>query len=78
MAAGTPVIAARASCLPEIYGDAAIFFDPHDPVDLADKINSLLIDPKLRQKYITLGIEQVKKYSWATMAKTTWQIYQAV
>lgn len=77
MAAGTPVIAAHASCLPEIYGDAAIFFDPHDPVDLADKINSLLIDPKLRQKYITLGKKQVSKYSWATMAKVTWQIYQA-
>ena len=76
MAVGTPVIAARASCLPEIYGDAAIFFDPHDPVNLADKINSLLVDPKLRQKYITLGKKQVSKYSWATMAKATWQIYQ--
>lgn len=77
MAAGTPVIAAKASCLPEIYGNAAIFFDPHDPVDLADKINSLLIDPKLRQKYINLGKKQVSKYSWATMAKATWQIYQS-
>lgn len=78
MAAGTPVIAARASCLPEIYEDAAIYFDPHDPVDLADKINSLLLDPKLRQKYITAGLKQVKKYSWAKMAEQTWQIYQDV
>ncbi|MEK7091007.1 MAG: glycosyltransferase family 1 protein [Patescibacteria group bacterium] len=77
MAAGLPVIAARASCLPEVYGDAALFFDPHDPVDLADKIKALLIDSKLRQKMINLGKSQVKKYSWATMAAQTWQIYQA-
>ncbi len=76
MAAGLPVIAARASCLPEIYGDAALFFAPHDPVDLADKIQSLLIDKKLRQKLIAKGQLQVKKYSWATMAAQTWQIYQ--
>lgn len=77
MAAGLPVIAARASCLPEIYGDAALFFDPHDPVDLADKIRALLIDKKLRQSLIAKGQQQVKKYSWAKMAKETWQIYQA-
>ncbi len=77
MAAGLPVIAARASCLPEIYGDAALFFDPHDPVDLADKIQSLLIDKKLCQKLIVKGQSQVTKYSWAFMASQTWQIYQA-
>ncbi len=78
MAAGLPVIAARASCLPEIYGDAALFFNPYDPVDLADKIKALLIDKKLRQKLIAKGQLQVKKYSWATMAAQTWEIYQTV
>ncbi|KKU03261.1 MAG: Glycosyl transferase, group 1 [Candidatus Amesbacteria bacterium GW2011_GWB1_47_26] len=77
MAVGLPVIAARASCLPEIYGDAALFFSPHDPVDLADKIQSLLIDKKLREMLIAKGQMQVKKYSWATMAAQTWEIYQA-
>lgn len=77
MATGLPVIAARASCLPEVYGDAALFFDPHDPVDLADKIKALIIDKKLRQKLIAAGHIQVNKYSWATMATQTWEIYQA-
>lgn len=78
MAAGLPVIAARASCLPEVYGDAALFFDPHDPVDLADKIKALLIDKKLRQMLIAKGQLQVKKYSWAKMSNETWEIYQSV
>lgn len=76
MAAGCPVIAASTSCLPEIYGSAAIYFNPHDPQDLADKIITLLGDPKLRQEYITRGKLRAKKYSWAKMARETWQIYQ--
>ncbi|MEK7101484.1 MAG: glycosyltransferase family 1 protein [Patescibacteria group bacterium] len=75
MAAGLPVIAAQASCLPEIYEDAALFFDPHDPVDLGDKILSIKSDPLLRKSLITAGHKQVKKYSWAKMARQTWQIY---
>jgi len=78
MAAGLPVIAARASCLPEIYGGAALFFDPHDPVNLADKIQALLIDKSLRQKLITAGHKQVKKYSWVKMSNETWEIYQSI
>ena len=60
MAAGLPVIAAQASCLPEIYEDAALFFDPHDPVDLGDKILSIKSDPLLRKSLITAGHKQVK------------------
>jgi len=76
MAVGTPVIAARASCLPEIYGDAALYFDPFNPKELAAKIQSVITDKKLRQSLITTGRKQVKKYSWAKMARQTWNIYQ--
>ncbi len=76
MAAGTPVISANASCLPEVYQDATVYFDPHDATDLAKKINMVLKDDKLRQSLITKGKTQVKKYTWPKMAKMTWQIYQ--
>lgn len=76
MAVGLPVIAARASCLPEIYQDAALFFDPHDLVDLGDKILSVKSDPNLRKSLITAGYRQVKKYSWVKMASQTWEIYK--
>lgn len=76
MAVGTPVIAARASCLPEVYEDAAIFFEPMDASELAQKINLVHTDLKLRQELVAKGKKQVKKYSWAKMARQTWQIYQ--
>ena len=38
MAAGCPVAVARATCLPEICGDAAEYFDPQDPADVAEAI----------------------------------------
>lgn len=75
MATGLPVIAARASCLPEIYEDAAVYFNPSDPNDLAQKIKIVMNDKKLRQNLITKGKLQVSRYSWATMANQTWQIY---
>ncbi len=75
MAAGLPVIAARASCLPEIYADAALYFDPSNSADLAQKIKAVVNDKELRQNLITKGKQQVSKYSWAKMANETWQIY---
>lgn len=75
MSVGTPVIAARASCLPEIYGDAALYFDPHDPRDLAAKIKLLISNSQLSRELITKGKKQILKYSWSKMAAETWQIY---
>lgn len=76
MAAGCPVVAANASCLPEIYGEAARYFDPDNINDLVDKINQVLSDKKLANDLKKKGLAQVKKYSWAKMASQTWQIYQ--
>ena len=76
MAVGLPVIAARASCLPEIYEDAALYFDPYDVNDLISQIKSVLSDVNLQKSLTQRGKQQVKKYSWAKMAKETWEIYQ--
>lgn len=78
MAAGTPVIAANASCLPEVYGDAALYFEPLNSDQLAEKITEVITDQKLSKSLIIRGKKQVKKYSWAKMATETWQIYQNV
>jgi glycosyltransferase involved in cell wall biosynthesis len=76
MAWGLPVVAAKASCLPEIYQDAAMYFNGVDPGDLAGKITRVSSDSALRRDLIAKGLKQVKKYSWALMAKQTWKIYQ--
>ena len=78
MAVGLPVIAANASCLPEIYGDAALYFDPYDVNDLVEKIKSAITNDNLKKDLIKKGLAQVKKYSWAKMSSQTWEIYQSV
>jgi glycosyltransferase involved in cell wall biosynthesis len=78
MAAGTPVIAARASCLPEIYEEAAVYFEPTSPSQLVERIYQLISDKESRKELIEKGFKQVKKYSWVQMGRQTWQIYQNV
>src|SRR3989344_2970775 len=75
MLAGAPVVSSNATCLPEVYGDAAEYFDPLDVEDMAAKIAGG-IDSKskaanLREK----GKKQAAKYSWKRMAEQTLEIY---
>src|SRR3989344_2399944 len=71
MAHGTPVGSSDATCLPEILGSAAHYFDAHNIADIAAKIKEVLVDDDLRQKLIAAGFEQIKKYSWRQMAEET-------
>ena len=78
MVHGAPVASSDATCLPEVNGDAAHYFNPLDVEDMARKINDILIDEKLRKDLIKKGSEQVKKYSWERMAKQTLEVYDKV
>jgi len=78
MALNCPVIAANSSCLPEIYQDSVLYFDPKDPSDLVKQIKLLQSSPNLRNKLITLGQKQIAKYSWAKTAQETLSFYQKI
>lgn len=78
MALNCPVISSDSSCLPEIYGQSVLYFDPHSSSDLVKKINQLKDDLELRQKLIKLGHLQVQKYSWDKTAKQTMAVYQSL
>jgi len=78
MALGTPVICSNILTLKEIYGVAALYFDPYSKEDIAEKIGKVLTNEKLRQDLIKKGKKQVQKYSWRKMAKETLEIYQSV
>lgn len=75
MSWGVPVVASSATCLPEILGQAAYYFDAEKSADIAVKIEEVLRDKNLCQKLITQGFEQVKKYSWQKMAEETARLY---
>lgn len=75
MTQGAPVVSSKESCLPEVYGKAAHYFDPRDISDMATQIIKVLDDKSLRQRLIDNGREQVKKYSWKKTAQQTHQTY---
>lgn len=77
MACGVPVASSSASCLPEVLGDAALYFDPADVNDMAEKIRYGLGNRVLRADLIAKGCERIKRYSWAKMARETKGIYEA-
>lgn len=75
MACGCPVVSSNAGALPEIGGDAAIYFDSHEISDMRDKIGMLLNDEKLRKDLIAKGLKRYKKFSWEKLAKQTLEVY---
>jgi glycosyltransferase involved in cell wall biosynthesis len=78
MVHGAPVVASNATCLPEIYGEAAHYFDPLNVTAMADAINEVLTDKALRQGLVEAGRRQAKKYSWKRMAEQTLEVYNLV
>ena len=78
MACKTPIVASRASSLPEIAGQAALYFDPHSVAELQACIEKLLLDKTQRERLISFGSERIKIFNWQTAAKKTEQIYDAV
>lgn len=76
MSVGLPVISSNASCLPEVYGDAAIYFNPNDSDDLVSCLETLIKDQELRDNMATKGYLQARKYSWNKMAKETLAVYK--
>lgn len=75
MVRNIPVASSSASCLPEILGDAAAWFDPEGMANMAETIEKAIADGDLRKKLIEKGREQVRKYSWEKMARETLEIY---
>lgn len=76
MAHGAPVVSSNASVMPEVYGDAAHYFDATKPKQMAQKIDEVITGAALRKQLIQNGHKQLKKYSWRTMAEETLIVYK--
>lgn len=79
MRCGTPVVASKTSCIPEICGEEnAIFFDPFDPTEMADSIYKVWINSTLQKELRENGLKHSRKFSWDKMAEKTLAIYEEV
>jgi glycosyltransferase involved in cell wall biosynthesis len=68
MQCGCPVLAAAASSLPEVCGDAALYFDPHDPMSLTHALRRILADETLRRALIEAGLRRAAAFNWRASA----------
>jgi glycosyltransferase involved in cell wall biosynthesis len=78
MANGVPVIAARSSSLPEVGGDAALYFEPRNAHELAAQVRRLLSDQALRRDLIARGQARAAQFRWDEAARRTLQVFRTV
>jgi glycosyltransferase involved in cell wall biosynthesis len=69
MGNGCPVLAARAASIPEVCGEAALYFDPHDAAALAALLRRVAAEPALREQMARRASAQLERYSWAANAR---------
>ncbi len=70
MAYDCPLVSSDATCLPEIYGNAAVFFDPKNVEDMAAKIAKVIGSTHLQKELTDKGKDRLKKYSWEKMSQS--------
>jgi glycosyltransferase involved in cell wall biosynthesis len=75
MARGVPVACADASSLPEVAGDAALLFDPHDEPAIAQAISRLLGEPALAERLRAAGLQRAQRFTWERTARATIDSY---
>lgn len=78
MASGTPVICSKTTSLPEVGGDAAFYVDPHDVNSIAQALQTLTDNEKLRAQMMQNGLKQSEKFSWDKTAQLFWNSIQKV
>ncbi len=77
MSCRLPVASSNASCLPEILGSAAAYFNPEDPDQMAAVISRLLGDESQRRDLAEKGWQRIKDYNWQETARQTLSVYQS-
>jgi glycosyltransferase involved in cell wall biosynthesis len=75
LSVGCSVVCSSIPVFREIYGDAAVYFDPKNPKDLSKKIELIVGNTKLKGDLRKKGFDRVNKYSWEDLAKKTLEVY---
>jgi glycosyltransferase involved in cell wall biosynthesis len=78
MACGTPVVASRASCLPEVAEGAALLIEPTSVEGLTSALEQVISDPALHARLVEQGRERAAEYSWRRAAEGLLDVYRKV
>jgi glycosyltransferase involved in cell wall biosynthesis len=78
MACGTPVVCSRAASLPEVGGDAVVYFDPASADELEQTLERVLGSDELQRDLSKRGIERATQFSWRESARQHAEVYRRV
>lgn len=78
MASGVPVIASKTSSIPEVIGDAGLYFDPNSEFELITAMEKILTGQSLRQTLIKKGADRVRQFTWSNCVEKTKKVYESV
>ena len=77
MACGTPVMISNTSSLPEVGGDAALYFSPYVKEELVMQMQRFIINPELKKELSKKGLERSKEFSWKRVADSIYKQYES-
>ena len=77
-ACGTPVIVGMNSSFPEVMGNACLYVNPYNSVQIASAMEALLSDDKLRAELVSAGLARAKMFSWENSARELFEIFQSL
>lgn len=78
MKSGVPVLASSSSCMPEVGGNAALYANPYDVADIANKMTEMYNNDGLRLNLTENAGIQLQKFDWDQSAEKLWQIFEEV
>ena len=78
LACGVPVACSNATSMPEICGDAAMYFNPDNPADIADTLVQFVTDDEARDSLSEAALERASRYSWKRAARETHELFATV
>ena len=73
-----PVCCSNAGSLPEVAGDAALYFDPRDTEQICSAIRQVVDDSSLREKLLQRGHRRLDAFSWSQCSEATYKAYQRI
>ena len=73
---GCPLVVSNKSSIPEVVGNAGLYFDPDNKEELIEKLKQVLFNNDVRMDLISKGYERVKNFTWDNCANETYSFYK--